>query len=115
MFEVRPSPCHGRGLFTSVAVVAGAELECAPAVLLSRSEACRVVGTPVADYLVDFGSGRWALVFGLLSMANHSAVPNVEFVTGVDVSGGPVVWLVALVDVSAGSELLVDYGPGHRV
>ncbi len=95
LFEPRPSPIHGTGVFALVELEEGK--------LIGRYS-----GTPTTidgKYVlwIEEDDGAWEGVEGVgdLRFLNHSRSPNVYF-DGLD--------LYALRDVSAGEELLFDYG-----
>lgn len=106
--DVRPSPIHGRGVFTTRAQRPGAVLETAPVILLDPDDAELVATTLVGRYVFDWGDGRGALCLGWISMCNHAAAPNAEVVILEDLPG---LQLVATRWLAPSAEVLIDYGP----
>lgn len=112
MLEIRSSPRHGRGLFTTEPVEAGETLEVCPAVPLTPEDGEMIAATALGEYVFDWGDGHVALAFGYVSMCNHAEPSNAE----VDVSEDPpTVTLTASSDIGTDDEILIDYGPDHVV
>ena len=109
--EVRTSPLHGRGLFASVPLPAGAEIGTYPLLVLSHEDTETLKATRLYHYVfyVDEradGAMRAAVAFGEISMCNHSRDANAEF--AVD-AGAQTVRLTARTALKAGDEILIDY------
>lgn len=112
MFEIRPSPRHGRGLFATRAIAAGRRVAVCPALLLDPDDRDAVEGTPVAHMLVEWDdSGVAGLPLGEIALVNHADSPNCELVTD-DAPAGPNVELWAREAVRRGQELTIDYVAG---
>ena len=112
MLEVRASDRHGRGLFTTAPVASGDVLEVAPALPLDPSDTAAIDGTAVEHYVFDWGDGHTAVAFGYVSMCNHGEPANAEVQVDED---DVTLHLVAIADIPAGTEILLDYGPDHLV
>lgn len=110
--EIRPSRRHGRGVFVVDGCAAGSVLETCPALPLEDAEARALDQTRLADYVFAWDDGRTVVAFGFVSFCNHDTQPNAEVVLGED---PPTASLVAISAIAAGEEVLIDYGPDHRV
>lgn len=109
--EVCTSPLHGRGLFASSFIPAGAVIGIYPLLVLSHEDTQTLKSTRLYHYVFyvderDDGAARCAVAFGEISMCNHSPAANAEF----EVDGAAQsVTLTASVDLVAGTEILIDY------
>jgi SET domain-containing protein len=112
MIEVGPSQVHGRGVFATAPAAPGDVLEACPALPLSPDDARRLSHTVLDEYVFDWGDGIVAIGFGALSLCNHADPWNAEVVVTED---PPTLSLVATAPIAAGEEVLIDYGPDHRV
>lgn len=115
MLEIRRSPVHGRGLFTTADVDAGEVLETVPLLVLDEHDTATVTGTVVGRYVVAWGEHLTAVAFGFLSLCNHADDPNAELQTADDLPIGPVASLVALRPIAADEEITIDYGDDHPI
>ncbi len=109
--EVRTSPLHGRGLFASGFIPAGAVIGVYPLLVLSHEDTLTLKSTRLYHYVFyvderDDGAARCAVAFGEISMCNHSPAANAEF--EVDAAAQSVT-LTASDDLVAGTEILIDY------
>ncbi|MBK8199115.1 MAG: SET domain-containing protein-lysine N-methyltransferase [Acidobacteria bacterium] len=109
--EVRTSPLHGRGLFASVRLPAGAEIGTYPLLVLSHEDTETLKATRLYHYVfyVDEradGAIRAAVAFGEISMCNHSSKANADFTVD---AGAQTVRLTARTALKAGDEILIDY------
>ncbi len=112
MLEIRRSPRHGRGLFTTEPIEAGEVLEVCPVVTLSPEDGVAIAPTTLAQYVFDWGDGHTAIAFGYVSMCNHGEPSNAEVVVEFD---PPTIILTASEDIGTDEEILIDYGPDHQV
>lgn len=112
MLEIRTSPTHGRGVFTTERVHAGEVLEVAPVLPFDRKDTRRIDATALSQYVFDWGDDRTAVAFGYVSLCNHGMPPNAEVEVAED---PPTITLTACRDIPAGTEILVDYGEDHPV
>ncbi len=77
MYEVRPSPRGGRGLFATKRIRRDALLMDAPLLLIPGEQRAGLQATIVDDYVYEWDpDGTAALVLGVSSMCNHSEQPN---------------------------------------
>jgi SET domain-containing protein len=106
------SPGRGRGAFASRVIAEGETIERAPVMTFSPAELALINQTRLSDYLLYWPPGPdgepedEVVVFGLLSMVNHSQQPNAAFVKHRDQN---LVELVALRRIEAGEEILCRY------
>jgi len=91
---------HGRGVVATRAVAAGATLEVAPLMLVPGS-----IDLAGFEHVFDV-DGVAGIAGGVVSFANHSYAPNCAY--AIDGAAG-LVTLYALVDLEAGTEVLVNY------
>jgi SET domain-containing protein len=105
---VRDSEVHGRGVFTKDPIAAGSLVERCPLLYLEAYDT--PAGCTLMDYVFDSGDdGSW-LALGLTSLINHSSDANVE----VEIDGGAqLLKLRAVIDIAAGAELFINYGPTY--
>lgn len=109
--EVKTSPLHGRGLFASTDIPAGALLGVYPLLILSHEDTEQLKSTRVYHYVfyVDErgdGAVRAAVAFGEISMCNHSPQANADFYVD---AAAETVTLTTRVALKAGDEILIDY------
>jgi len=109
--EVRTSPLHGRGLFASTGIPAGALIGVYPLLILSHEETQTLKATRLYHYVFyvderEDGVMRAAVAFGVISMCNHSRVANAAF--HVDPLRQEVT-LTASRPICAEEEILIDY------
>jgi uncharacterized protein len=107
LYEVRPSPREGRGLFATAPIRSETLLMEAPLLLIPASERVALQSTIVDDYVYEWDEhGTAALVLGVSSMCNHDDDPNAFL------------WLVpdrltaqlfAVRDIAEGEEITVSY------
>lgn len=112
MLEIRTSPRHGRGLFTTEPVEAGEVLEVCPVVTLTPADGEAIAPTRLSQYVFDWGDGHTAMAFGYVSMCNHGEPSNAAVEVDED---PPTVTLTASTAIAADEEILIDYGPDHVV
>ena len=109
--EVETSPLHGRGLFASTDIPAGALLGVYPLLVLSHEDTEQIKSTRVYHYVfyvdeLEDGAVRAAVAFGKISMCNHSPQANADF--SVD-AAAETVTLTTRIALKAGDEILIDY------
>lgn len=109
--EVETSPLHGRGLFASTDIPAGALLGVYPLLVLSHEDTEQIKSTRVYHYVFyvderEDGAVRAAVAFGKISMCNHSPQANADF--SVD-AAAETVTLTTRIALKAGDEILIDY------
>jgi hypothetical protein len=119
MLEVRRSPIHGRGVFSTRRVTERSLLSTCPAFLVDNATRLAIHGSPLAGMFIDWDDeGTGALPLGLVSLVNHDGQPNCEVVLRDDDQLGPAVELWSLGALPAGEELTIDYlagEPGHEL
>lgn len=116
-------PGKGRGVATTVPMPAGALIELAPVVPLSRGDTALIIGTALEPYLFQWDEPRGehppptpttasspvtpcAIVLGITTLLNHSATPNARFRP--DYPSGTM-RLESLRPIAAGEEVTMDY------
>jgi hypothetical protein len=109
--EVETSPLHGRGLFASTDIPAGALLGVYPLLILSHEDTEQIKSTRVYHYVFyvderEDGAVRAAVAFGKISMCNHSPQANADFYVD---AAAETVTLTTRVALKAGDEILIDY------
>ncbi|MBI1339719.1 SET domain-containing protein-lysine N-methyltransferase [bacterium] len=114
MIEIGISPIHGRGAFTSRNVRKGEAFHTAHLFVFGNEDAANIAETRAAHYVFyiadcDDGSGReiTGLALSPISYVNHARPANASFVVDPKTE---TVTFTALVDISAGEEILIDYG-----
>jgi len=109
--EVETSPLHGRGLFASTDIPAGALLGVYPLLILSHEDTEQIKSTRVYHYVFyvderEDGAVRAAVAFGKISMCNHSPQANADFYVD---AAAETVTLTTRIALKAGDEILIDY------
>lgn len=110
--EVKTSPLHGRGLFASTDIPAGALLGVYPLLILSHEDTERLKTTRLYHYVfyvderAEDGAMRTAVAFGKISMCNHSPDANADFYVDAEAE---TVTLTSRVALKAGDEILINY------
>lgn len=109
--EVKTSPLHGRGLFASTDIPAGALIGVYPLLILSHEDTEHLKATRLYHYVfyVDEradGAMRAAVAFGNISMCNHSRDANSDFIVD---AASETVTLTTRVALQEGDEILIDY------
>lgn len=110
------STVAGRGLFATGAFAPGCEIVCSPAHDVS-SETLDALVSPYA-FAVDrsscTGVTQFALVFGPVSLANHSDEPNAAVTFTRTPERGLEAHVTALLPIAAGDEIFICYPDRHR-
>jgi hypothetical protein len=105
----------GYGVFANANIKAGEVLEMAPFIEIPKQLVYRQANL-LQDYVFTshINKGSVIVVFGYGSMYNHTLKNNVFYRVS---KRNPERFLefVALVDISRGTELLINYGPHHQV
>ncbi len=109
--EVKTSPLHGRGLFASTDIPAGALLGVYPLLILSHEDTEQIKSTRIYHYVFyvderEDGAVRAAVAFGKISMCNHSPEANADFYVD---AAAETVTLTSRVALKPGDEILIDY------
>lgn len=109
--EVRTSPLHGRGLFASTDIPAGALLGVYPLLILSQADTAQLKPTRLYHYVFyvdedEAGAMRAAVAFGKISMCNHSRDANADFYVDGEAE---TVTLTSRIALKEGDEILIDY------
>ncbi|ABI76082.1 SET domain protein [Hyphomonas neptunium ATCC 15444] len=109
--EVKTSPLHGRGLFASTDIPAGALLGVYPLLILSHEDIEQLKPTRLYHYVFyvderEDGAVRAAVAFGKISMCNHSPDANADFYVDAEAE---TVTLTSRVALKTGDEILIDY------
>ena len=109
--EVKSSPLHGRGLFASTDIPAGALLGVYPLLILSHEDTEQIKSTRIYHYVFyvderEDGAVRAAVAFGKISMCNHSPEANADFFVD---AAAETVTLTSRVALNPGDEILIDY------
>jgi SET domain-containing protein len=109
--EVKTSPLHGRGLFASTDIPAGALLGVYPLLILTHEDTEQLKSTRVYHYVCyvderEDGAVRAAVAFGKISMCNHSPQANADFYVD---AAAETVTLTTRIALKAGDEILIDY------
>lgn len=109
--EVRTSPLHGRGLFASTDIPAGALIGVYPLLILSHDETAHLKATRLYHYVFyvderEDGAMRAAVAFGNISMCNHSQEANCSFFVDAEAE---TVTLTTRITLREGDEILIDY------
>lgn len=108
---VKPGRGKGRGVFATAPIRAGELLESALSVELDQHDTDKVVGTTFDNYYFAHPSDPEGglLVFGLVSLVNHSDEPNAETTSRHFEGLGWVLELRAVRDIAPGEELTRRY------
>lgn len=104
----------GRGVFTSIPISKGDLIESAPVIVLDDKDRLIIHKTLLHDYYFLWEPGEdeeyeAAIALGYGSLYNHSKEPNAEFVPVFDEK---VIEFIALRDIAAGEEILIEYDEG---
>ncbi len=101
-------PGKGRGVVAGCDIAAGETIELAPVIPVGTAEVAALCATVLDHYVYDWfpGSTGLAVALGCGSLYNHSYEPNAfykkDFVKNV-------LEYVALTDIVAGTEILINY------
>ena len=97
------SPGKGRGVISQRHFSAGDLIERCPIIILGLED---VLKTVLRFYTFEWDSSHEAVVLGYGMLYNHSLNPNVQYVKCIQEN---VVDFLALENICAGSELLINY------
>lgn len=102
------SPLGGRGVFTAEDIPEGSILEICPVIVLPKAQTALLDQTVLYDYYFLWGEREeeYAVALGYGSLYNHSYEPNAEYRADFTDNN---LHFYALLDVSAGSEITVNY------
>lgn len=109
--EVKTSPLHGRGLFASTDIPAGALIGVYPLLILSHEDTEHLKATRLYHYVFYIderadGAMRAAVAFGNISMCNHGRDANSDFIVD---AAAETVTLTTRIALQEGDEILIDY------
>src|SRR5699024_2470971 len=94
-----PSPVHGHGVFATVDLAAGDEIEICPVLVVAAEDVEAFNTTGLDHYCYAWSGDRVAIALGLGSLYNHSFSPNAIFDTDDEAE---TVTISALTDIAAG-------------
>jgi hypothetical protein len=103
MLQIRQVEGKGRGVFAGRKFVSGETVERSPVIVFSQTEI--VERTDIQAYYYFWGDGG-CLGLGLISLYNHSSIPNMCFIKHYD---SLEMEMRAIRDIEVGEELTVDY------
>ncbi len=103
--RVDQSEIHGTGVFAGRRFEAEALMERCPVLVVPPSQAKRVVGTMLGDYVYEWEGGS-VVALGFGSLYNHSRSPNARYEMDYDLEE---IHVVALRVIEEGEEILVNY------
>jgi uncharacterized protein len=109
--EIRHDPAKGRGVFAAAPIAAGTLIEAAPVIIVPARD-CRLLDqTILHDYYFRWdgetaGEESGAVALGLVALCNHSRRPRARVRRNL---AQGTLDLVALVTISAGDEVTIDY------
>ena len=98
----------GRSVFTSEDIVEGSIIEVCPVIIINPEETQVIHKTHLHDYyfIWDIETGSSAIALGYGSLYNHDEHPNSEFELD---RANLTIRFIALKNISAGTELTVNY------
>jgi SET domain-containing protein len=104
----------GRGVYTSIPISKGDIIESAPVIVFDDKDRQLLHKTLLHDYYFLWESEgdqeyEAAVALGYGSLYNHSKEPNTEFIPVFDEK---VIEFVAIRDIEAGEEILIEYDEG---
>ena len=110
--EIRTSPTRGRGVFARTAIAPGTVIEAAPVLVLSAADCPSLDRTIIHDYYFHWdgdpeGTGRGALGLGLVTLCNHTSLPNARVERNF---ARHTLDLIAIRPIEPGDEVTIDYG-----
>lgn len=104
--EIKDSKGKGRGVFATRRFRAGEILECAPALLVPKSDVDALAATFLGHYLFTTDNKKnLVLGLGITSMLNHDEDANAEFFITIDS-----ITIKAKKPIKIGSEITIHYG-----
>ncbi|SEP79365.1 SET domain-containing protein-lysine N-methyltransferase [Neolewinella agarilytica] len=106
---VAPSDLGGRGVFTARSIPPETIIELAPVILLSAEDRVIIHETHLHDYYFQWDGNRAAIALGLGSIYNHANQANAAFKLDYEFKQ---IRFAAVCEISAGSEITVDYRLG---
>lgn len=106
---VAPSDLGGRGVFTAREIPVETVIELAPVILLSAKDRSSIHETHLHDYYFQWDGNRAAIALGLGSLYNHDAQANAVFELDYAFEQ---IRITSLTNISAGSEITIDYRLG---
>jgi SET domain-containing protein len=109
--RIGASEIHGRGVFATRGFAPGDTVERCPVIDVPATERDRLDQTALHDYYFKWQDGGAALALGYGSLYNHSPSHNGRYVKDFDAN---VVAFVAVVAISPGEEITVDYTDAGR-
>lgn len=105
---ILPTENKGRGVFTTVDILANTVIEIAPVIVMEREDRLHLDLTKLHDYIFEWGESQVQCCVGLgyLSIYNHSNQANCEYEMDYvhELMTIKTVW-----EVKKGEELLINY------
>jgi len=110
LIEVKQVPGKGRGVFATVPIPEGSEVERVPVLVMPAEDVLNgTTGALIQQYVFEWGRDTVALALGFGSMYNHSFTPNARY----DDVGRQTKVYTAVRDIQAGEEITINYN-GHE-
>jgi SET domain-containing protein len=108
MYHIQQIKGKGRGLVATEIIPAGQDIVACPVIVYDDADAGRICKTRLGDYSFRFGDrqNRACIILGVISLCNHSEMPNAEVVC---YEAEQMVTLRAIVPIGAGDEICIRY------
>lgn len=102
--EIKSSPVHGKGVFSTTRIKAGTELTC---------DVIKIDPNYLYRYHYPYGDKKddFVICIGFGSFLNHSRNPNIKFVT---ITDDFVAHFTTIRDIKKGEELMLKYPDGFE-
>ncbi|MHA4809148.1 SET domain-containing protein-lysine N-methyltransferase [Flavitalea flava] len=106
--EIKTSPIHGRGVFTSIPIRKGQLIELAPILLLNEAESSSIKQSSLYPYYFLHGKkGECCLIgLGYGSLYNHACPANARYKIRLKMK---VMEFIAFRDIGAEEEITINY------
>ena len=99
---------HGRGVYTAIDIPEGSLIEICPVIIISKVELPIIHKTTLHDYYFLWGPNldQAAIALGYGSLYNHAVESNADFILDLE---DKTISIVAIEDISAGTEIRINY------
>jgi SET domain-containing protein len=114
MIKIIETEQYGRGVYATIDIPSGVNVELAELLILSKEDTTKVNETDLQYYTFKFTDDQDCLVLGVGEIFNHSDSPNVSY-SIIEHENRPKMQFVTIRDVKAGEQLFTDYNQDVKV
>jgi len=106
--SVQPTEAKGRGVFTSMPLLAGTTVEESPVIVMTKEDRIHLDKTLLHDYIFEWGpqEEECCMALGLVPIYNHSYESNCDYFMDF---ADDTITIQTVKNIEAGEELTINY------